>query len=222
MLVVIAIIGILASMLLPGIARSRDSARRVFCANQLRQTGLALKLYAGDHAEAFPPRLILNAWPNQMKAYLRAAGILTCPADRSATTSTNNSAQGEIGPRSFIMNGFDDLYKESQNEEEWRRFPKTTYVVREEQIPHPMDTIAFGEKSSDSAAFHLDLLLDPDNYFNALNESRHGASGHAGESNYAWIDGSVHSLKFGKDTCPINLWAALDNWRTQAALCRPR
>lgn len=222
---VIAIIGILASMLLPGISRSRDSARRVFCANQLRQAGLALKLYASDHAEGYPPRLILNAWPNQMRGYLRNPAVLLCPSDRFPAISTNVSVQGEMGPRSYIMNGFDDIYKEGLHEEDWRRFPKTTYIVHEEEIPHPMDTIAFGEKSSDSAAFHLDLLLDPDNFYNNLNENRHGATGnntHTGESNYAWIDGSVRPLKFGKDTCPINLWAVLDTWRTQAALCRPR
>ncbi|MDQ1256545.1 MAG: hypothetical protein QG656_1143 [Candidatus Hydrogenedentes bacterium] len=48
LLVVIAIIGILAAILLPALARARESARRSNCANNLKQMGLVFKMYSGE------------------------------------------------------------------------------------------------------------------------------------------------------------------------------
>ena len=56
LLVVIAIIGILAAILLPALARARESARRASCANNLKQWGVIFKMYAGESpGNKFPP-----------------------------------------------------------------------------------------------------------------------------------------------------------------------
>lgn len=55
LLVVIAIIGILASMLLPSLAGAKERAHVTTCINNLRQLGIATRLYMDDHGSRFPP-----------------------------------------------------------------------------------------------------------------------------------------------------------------------
>jgi prepilin-type N-terminal cleavage/methylation domain-containing protein len=51
---VIAIVGILAAILLPALARARESARRTSCAMNLSQLGMSMRMYAEEHDRFFP------------------------------------------------------------------------------------------------------------------------------------------------------------------------
>jgi prepilin-type N-terminal cleavage/methylation domain-containing protein len=67
LLVVIAIIAILAAMLLPGLSRSREMARRVQCLNRMEQVMLGAMIYHND-AEMMPPT-VRNQQSYDLKDY---------------------------------------------------------------------------------------------------------------------------------------------------------
>lgn len=71
LLVVIAIIVVLISLLLPGLGKARDAARRTVCLSNLRQIAIAQTTYANGNKDFFPREGNVEHWqPEWARIYL--------------------------------------------------------------------------------------------------------------------------------------------------------
>jgi prepilin-type N-terminal cleavage/methylation domain-containing protein len=68
LLVTISIIGILAALLLPALARAKERALATTCLNNFRQLGIATKLYLADEGDKFPRKWIPRVNPTNGEA----------------------------------------------------------------------------------------------------------------------------------------------------------
>lgn len=110
LLVVIAIIAILAAILFPVFAKAREKARQSSCQSNLKQIGVAIRMYVQDYDERFPSALIGGAvpgsysaaniaimvaaerqnlgYPNLLQPYVKNAQIFWCPSDSNGPSTT--------------------------------------------------------------------------------------------------------------------------------------
>jgi prepilin-type N-terminal cleavage/methylation domain-containing protein len=116
LLVVIAIIAILASMILPAIAKAKAKALQTKCLSNTKQTGLALRMFADDNGEKFP--LMGGGWAwdmptDSVNSLIRYGGkrdILYCPAfwkqSGDANWTFGGASTNEIGTSGFRVLGY--------------------------------------------------------------------------------------------------------------------
>ncbi len=100
----IALVSILAGMLLPALAKAKGKAQSIACMNNLKQIGLAFRIWATDHQDRFPfnsatatngslqveavlddPVRIFQVLSNE----LATPKILVCPGDGSKQPAVN-------------------------------------------------------------------------------------------------------------------------------------
>ncbi len=224
LLVVIAIIAILAAMLLPGLSKAKEAGRRIACGNNLRQLGLAVRMYVDENQNQYPPRSGGARWPDRLYPnYGKNVKVLVCLSDgkngQLIQTDTNSFRVADAAPRSYLINAFNDYFAATLDDEEMADYMagNLNRGMKDSAIVHSSDTIIFGEKQTAAMDYYMDFLEEATEGFGndvaRVEQERHDLG-----SNYAFCDGSVRFLKAPLSTSPINLWAVTDASRTNFAI----
>jgi len=205
LLVVIAIIAILASLLLPALARAKTSAKSTVCSNNLRSLQSRWLMYAHDYDDALPPnrsvqengvwRSSPDSWIGRSSAiydattrpieegllfkydYDRSLATYRCPADTSVVRGLDNKALGVLRTRTYSMSG---CYGGRTNEVQ-------SVISRLSEVGNPSGSFVFLDEHEDSIDDAHFLVWDaPDNRWVNMPTGRHGQAG-----NFSFADGHV-------------------------------
>ncbi len=187
LMVVIAIIGILAAVLLPALARAREAARRANCLVNLSQLGIALHCYAEEHEGQLPwsgGKGNADALKELLGDYMTAIESFLCPSDSDRygfDPQDENFVMGTgLNDKNSLRISYDYL---------------GAYTHAPIQMPHPSRPTpkipilwdacsGLGKKSGPEAQFPEHLFRDAFNHI-------------PGGGNILWMDGSVTFQKYG-------------------------
>jgi prepilin-type N-terminal cleavage/methylation domain-containing protein/prepilin-type processing-associated H-X9-DG protein len=145
LLVVVAIIAILAAMLLPALARSKEKAYALGCLSNLKQLEACWHLYVVDNQDLIAPNNSIMAMNNSLISsniswcpdhartdintadlqkgvlfeYNKSVAIYHCPADRSTVVDANGQPTSQLRNRSYNMSQSVNGFPEALNSAGW-------------------------------------------------------------------------------------------------------
>ncbi|HLK58260.1 MAG TPA: prepilin-type N-terminal cleavage/methylation domain-containing protein [Chthonomonadaceae bacterium] len=232
LLVVIAIIAILAAILFPVFAQAREKARQTACLSNMRQMGMATRMYVQDYDERFPQTKQSSGDPANDDAdgsledpdygsifvmllpYSRGGrgteedlpkqGMYACPSDPAPFDPLCQQVYNPLGPKviSYLVNGY------------------FVWGLSDAGIHKPASTIIFTERRSQAAGnppadpFCDDIyhpwFFPPVNPLAPANEMDEvtgaiAAQRHSGGSVFTFSDGHAGWKRFSQTFSPPNM-----------------
>ena len=88
------LIPIAAAILFPVFAQAREKARQTSCLSNLKQQGIAIRMYAQDYDETLPPS---KEWMDKLDPYVNNEKAFHCPSARNANSDNSK-------PTGYAMN----------------------------------------------------------------------------------------------------------------------
>ncbi len=199
LLVVIAIIAIIAAILFPVFARVRENARRISCASNLKQIGIAISQYTQDYDETMPQAAdtVVNTWRTFTYPFAKSSRLYACPSNpyNNLTVPTDNGwFSVSYGVNTTIL----------------KTAPASSVGLS--QIESPSQIFLAGE--TDTASWNLD---NPPNdptanptcggcYLPEAGAHTTLYAGHIGRSNWLFADGHVKSLRPTQTCQSVDMW----------------
>jgi prepilin-type N-terminal cleavage/methylation domain-containing protein/prepilin-type processing-associated H-X9-DG protein len=179
LLVVIALIGILVAMLLPSLSQAKERAWAASCLGQVKQIGLASRMYADDNADALPRSAHQGqSWIGTLQPYAGGTNLWRCPRDPNKTRACSYAVNDYLLPPAPGSDASD--------------FSKTT------QAPAPADTFWLAECANAYANidhFHFSEANDGD-YSPGGFSSQVAVTRHLSAANYLFVDGHAQLLNW--------------------------
>ena len=124
LLVVMAVVGVLAGIVVPVYGRVAESGRAAKCVSNLRQLGAALGLYLGEHNLTMPTlvsgRTSVNeggaAIDNTLDAYTQGKAIFACPSDGGEAVRSGTSYYWNVALNGQMTGGLNFFQNFNQTE----------------------------------------------------------------------------------------------------------
>jgi prepilin-type N-terminal cleavage/methylation domain-containing protein/prepilin-type processing-associated H-X9-DG protein len=221
LLVVIGIISVMISLLLPALGKVRQSAATVACASNLRQIGVALKMYSNDWNDVLVPlehtvlpwplpRTPVTFWAWDLTKYLNLPLVTDLPSANAVALITIGNArlfQCPAQKDEFVFDAASIGYGMNTFTATWASYRDFTHVRKWSKMPRKSDLIYVTDGMDAAGAKRDARLLYPDGFSQGLWPvayiySRNWGFGfdlpssdrHAGGSNVLFFDNSVRRI----------------------------